>query len=144
MKNFTKILLLLLFFSFGSFTFAAPCADTITSGGVVVDVVTGNPCPDQNNNSGNSIQLTNPLGDTKDIPTLVQKILEIALKIGVPLIALAIIYTGYLFIAAQGRPEKLTEAKKALVWVVVGAAILLGAYVIAQALVGTIDAIRGN
>jgi len=92
--------------------------------------------------SGN-IQLANPLGSIKDIPSLVKQILEIAMKIGVPLIVLAIIYTGYLFIAAQGAPDKLTAAKESLVYVVIGAAILLGAYVIAEAIVGTVNAIRG-
>ncbi len=93
--------------------------------------------------AGQSIQLKNPLGDVKDIPTLVKKLLEIVLKIGVPLIALSIIYTGYLFIAAQGNPEKLKQAKDTLVYVLIGSAILLGAYVIANAVYNTIQAIRG-
>jgi hypothetical protein len=91
-------------------------------------------------------KLVNPLakGDVEDIPTLVEKLLEIVLKIGAPLIAIAIIYSGYLFIAAQGDPTKLATAKQTLVYVVVGAAILLGAYVIAESIVGTVNAIRGQ
>ena len=98
--------------------------------------------------SSQSITLVNPLDSDgsgiKDIPTLIQKLLEIVLKIGAPIIALAIIYAGYLFIAAQGNPTKLETAKKTLVWVVVGAAILLGAYVIAESIVGTVNANRGK
>ena len=92
-----------------------------------------------------SVRLNNPLknGGIDDIPSFVKAVLEIVMKIGVPLVAVAIIYTGYLFIAAQGKPEKLAEAKKALGYVFLGALILLGAYVIAQALQGTINAIRG-
>ena len=91
-------------------------------------------------------KLVNPLakGEVEDIPTLVEKLLEIVLKIGAPLIAIAIIYSGYLFIAAQGDPTKLATAKQTLVYVVVGAAILLGAYVIAESIVGTVNAIRGQ
>ena len=89
------------------------------------------------------VELANPLGDTKTIPELVKQLLEIALQVGVPLIALAIIYVGYLFIAAQGAPDKLTQAKQALVYVLIGSAILLGAYVIAEAVMGTINSIRG-
>lgn len=97
-------------------------------------------------NGNKSIMLTNPLadGNVEDIPTLVKKILEIALKIGAPLIAIAIIYAGYLFIAAQGNPGKLETAKQALIYVVIGAAILLGAYIIAESIVGTVNSIRGN
>lgn len=95
--------------------------------------------------SGDSILLNNPLGDNvKDIPTFVQKLLEVVMKVGVPLVAVAIIYTGYLFISAQGNPEKLKKAKDAILYVFIGSMILLGAYVIAQALHGTISAIRGN
>ncbi len=94
--------------------------------------------------SGKPITLINPLGDNDiTLPKLIERILSIALKIGTPLVALAIIYTGYLFIAAQGNPTKLADAKKTLMYVLIGAAILLGAYAIAKALVATINAIRG-
>ncbi len=98
------------------------------------------------NSSSNSIPLENPLknGGIKDIPTFVEKLLSIVMKVGVPLVAIAIIYTGYLFIAAQGNPEKLKTAKDAILYVFIGAVILLGAYVIAQTLQGTINSIRGN
>lgn len=91
------------------------------------------------------VKLENPLagGGINDIPTLVERILEIVLMIGIPIIVIAVIFSGYKFIAAQGNPEKLKEAKQTLVYVFVGAAILLGAYAIAEAIVGTITAIRG-
>ncbi len=96
------------------------------------------------NTSAPSITLDNPLGNNvQDIPTLVEKILDIALTIGVPIIALAIIYSGYLFIAAQGNKDKLQEAKQTLLYVFIGAAILLASYAIANAIVDTIAAIRG-
>ena len=100
------------------------------------------------NNNEVSIKLKNPLnmsnnGGIDNIPDLVKAIVKIALTIGIPLIVLAIIYSGYLFIAAQGSPDKLKVAKDTLLYVIVGAAILLGAYVIAEAVVGTINAIRG-
>ena len=91
--------------------------------------------------TGELDELDNPLkkGGIDDIPNLVKAILEIALKIGVPVIALAIIYTGYLFIAAQGNPEKLQKAKESFVYVFIGSMILLGAYVIAESIVNTIN-----
>jgi hypothetical protein len=120
------------------------------------DTGTDNRPPDtgtQNSTSGNnsgtediSIRLGNPLenGGVRDIPTLVREILKIVITVGVPIVALAIIYSGFLFVAAQGNPEKLKKAKDTLLYVIIGAAILLGAYVIAEAIEATVAAIRGN
>ena len=107
----------------------------------------GNPVS-QTDNGGQStnIKLVNPLGNNttvKTLPDLVQQILRIVLTVGTPLVAIAIIFTGFQFVAAQGKPEALTNAKKSFLMVIIGAAILLGAYVIAEAIVGTINAIRG-
>ena len=88
-------------------------------------------------------KLNNPLGNNiNDIPSLVKAILDIVLNIGVPIIALAIIYAGYKFVAAQGKPEKLKEAKQTILYVFIGAAILLAAYAIAQAIFSTVTSIR--
>jgi len=115
-------------------------ARTVISGEVNGTVLTG----EANDPAVRSITLDNPLGNNiQDIPSLVESILNIALTIGVPIIALAIIYSGFKFIAAQGNPEKLKEAKQTILYVLIGAGILLAAYAIATAVVDTITAIRG-
>lgn len=93
-----------------------------------------------------SVKLQNPLagGGIDNIPDLVRSILDILLEVGITIVALAIIYAGYKFIAAQGNPTELEKAKQTLKYVLIGAAILLAAYVIAETVVGTINAIRGN
>ncbi len=88
------------------------------------------------------VKLDNPLGTTKSVPELVRRFLDIVLKIGVPIVVLAIIWTGYLFIAARGKPEQLKKAKDSLFYTLIGAFVLLGAYAIAEAVVSTINAIR--
>jgi len=110
---------------------------------IYAQVVTGSNETDSNDIS---TTLANPLanGGVNDIPTLIQKILEIVITIGVPIVALAIIYAGFQFVAARGNPEKLKRAKETLLYVIIGAAILLGAYVIAEAIGATVEAIRGN
>ncbi|MBP6883739.1 MAG: hypothetical protein KBC06_00705 [Candidatus Pacebacteria bacterium] len=67
----------------------------------------------------------------KTIPEFIQVILIGVIKIGIPIIALALIYSGFLFVAAQGNSEKLETAKKSLLYTIIGAAILLGAWAIA-------------
>lgn len=88
-------------------------------------------------------KITNPLEGSgiDSIPGFIQTILEGALKIGIPIIALAIVYCGFLFVKAQGKPEELTKAKSALTWTLVGAAILLGALAIARLISATVLAL---
>ena len=87
--------------------------------------------------------IDNPLGDNiKTIPDFIRVLIEAVLYIGIPIVALAIIYTGFLFVSAQGNSEKLTKAKKALVYTLIGAALLLGAFVIANAIQSTVTEIK--
>ena len=90
--------------------------------------------------------IDNPLGTTgpQDIPSFISKILTVVVDIGVPIITLAIIYTGFLFVKSQGNSEELTKAKKTLLYTIIGAALLLGAFVISQAIKGTVDEIIKN
>lgn len=87
-------------------------------------------------------KICNPLSSgAADIPSFIQTLLVGALRIGMPVIALAIIYCGFLFVAARGNPEKLTKAKDALLYTLIGAAILLGSWAIAQLISTTVLAL---
>lgn len=68
----------------------------------------------------------------------IKTFLEGALKIGIPIIALAIIYSGFLFVFARGNSEKITKAKDALLYTLIGAAILLGSWAIAKLISETV------
>ncbi|HEY4502970.1 MAG TPA: pilin [Candidatus Paceibacterota bacterium] len=81
--------------------------------------------------------ICNPI-DSDTIQEFIQKILEGALRVGIPLIALAIIYSGFLFVSARGNSEKLTKAKDALLYTLIGAAILLGSWAIAELISATV------
>ena len=89
--------------------------------------------------------ITNPLGDSvTDIPTLIKTIIGFVLLIGVPIITLAIIYAGFLFVTAQGNTETLKKAKETLLYTIIGAALLLGSYIIANAIQGTVNDIKST
>lgn len=90
--------------------------------------------------------INNPLGESgpQNIPDFIKKIIEVVLTVGVPIVALAIIYTGFLFVKAQGNPEAIKKAKDSLMYVLIGAALLLGAFVIAQAIGSTITDISST
>lgn len=104
----------------------------------------GTPTPPAGNQgTGITSKIDNPLGpNISDIPSFIKEIIRIVLIVGVPIVVLAIIYTGFLFVEAQGNPEKITKAKKALIYTLIGAALLLGAFVIAEAIKATVEEIK--
>lgn len=83
--------------------------------------------------------IENPLeSDIDTLPEFINRIVEIFLMVGTPIIALMIIYSGFLFVIARGNAEAIEKAKKALGYTLLGAAILLGAFVISTAIQDTI------
>lgn len=86
-------------------------------------------------------KILNPLATTSTLPDLIQTFLIGAIKIGIPIVALAVVYCGFLFVAARGNSEKLTKAKDALLYTLIGAAILLGALAIAKMISATVLAL---
>jgi hypothetical protein len=98
-------------------------------------------------NTGLNIKtgIINPLSSELDtIPKFIEKILEVVLTIGIPIVTLAIIYSGFLFVTAQGNSEKLKKAKQTFIYTIIGAALLLGSFVISKAIVGTVDEIKNE
>ena len=83
-------------------------------------------------------RICNPIPNITSIPGLIQTILTGLITIGIPIIALAIVYSGFLFVFARGNSKKLTKAKESLLWTIVGAAVLLGAWAIAKMISATV------
>ena len=90
------------------------------------------------------VKIKNPLEKSgiTTLPGFIESALNMVLVVGVPIVALAIIYSGFLFVSAQGNSEKISEAKNTLKFTLIGAALLLGSWVIAQAIQGTITEIK--
>jgi hypothetical protein len=74
----------------------------------------------------------------QNIPELLEALVDILIKIGIPLAALAIIYAGFLFVTARGSEEQVKKAKKTFLYTIIGTAILLGAWVIISAISDTL------
>ena len=103
---------------------------TPTPGGTPVST---NPPPQE------FLNLENPLGSKyTTLQDFVGGILNIVLDIGTPIVALAIIYSGFLFVKARGNPTELEHAKKTLTYTLIGGAILLGSWALANALKSTV------
>jgi hypothetical protein len=79
----------------------------------------------------------NPLGEMT-LQEFLLAVLNAVIYIVTPVVILMIVYTGFLFIAAQGNPQKLQDARRALIWTIIGALIVLGSIALAMAIEATV------
>ncbi len=85
--------------------------------------------------SGNSLQ--NPL-QFNGIAEFIAGALKVMVMVALPIISLFIVYAGFMFVSAQGNTEKLAAARNNFFYVVIGAILILGAWVIATLIGGTV------
>jgi uncharacterized membrane protein YobD (UPF0266 family) len=88
--------------------------------------------------TGESRKLLNPLA-FPSITELLAAILNMVIVISIPFVMLFIIYSGFLYVTAQGNPEKLQVANRALVYGVIGGVIIIGSVAILQIVENTVN-----
>ncbi len=76
-----------------------------------------------------------------DIPTFIQHVVQAIVTVALPLLSIAVVYAGFKFIAAQGKPEKLAEARRNFLFVMVGVGLVLGAWALVSILVSTVSSL---
>jgi len=96
------------------------------------------------NNTGKNVTLINPLQGGGTLESFLDGILAFVIRIGTIVVILMLIFVGYKFVAAQGKEEKIREARSALLWTVVGALILLGAVAIKDGIIATVQALSAG
>ena len=104
-----------------------PAVDVVTGGGVSATGRLQNPL-DPTGAGGGIISITG----------LLEAILDIIMILAVPVIVFFIIYAGFLYVTARGNSDKVKTANQTLLWVIVGALIILGAQAILSIVQGTI------
>jgi hypothetical protein len=91
---------------------------------------------------GNSIfALQNPLGSTTSICQLLKTLLNVIILLGIPIATFFVVYAGFKLVLARGRPGEIEKARLNLFYTVVGIAIFLGAWLLAQVISNTIAAL---
>ena len=88
------------------------------------------------NDCGSGTGLTNHLGICS-FSEFVNKLLDGVILIGTPIAGLFIVYSGFLFVTAQGSEDKIKTAKQMFYYTIIGVAILLGSKAIALLVEGT-------
>jgi len=87
-----------------------------------------------------TVTISNPIGSTT-LSGFIEEILKIVITIATPIAILAIIYSGFLFVKARGNPEGIIKAREALMWTLIGVAVLLGAQLLSTVIQGTITSL---
>jgi type IV secretory pathway VirB2 component (pilin) len=88
------------------------------------------------------VKLKDPVARIMEPQNLIDLLVTIFQFLGGPIVVIGIIYAGYLLVTAQGDEHKLEEGKKTLLWVIIGAAVILGATVLKEVVQGTINELR--
>jgi len=87
--------------------------------------------------------LQNPLR-FPSLETFIQGFLQAMVMIALPIITVFVVYAGFLFIAARGNKDKIGKARDNFVYVVIGAALILSAWVLATLIGGTVSQLLGR
>jgi hypothetical protein len=140
-----SFLSLLIFFAIGVVLVSAQPGTTNPTG-----PGTTNPTGPGTNNptTGINVTLNNPFNCGGIQPcslfVLMKEIVnKIILPIGGVLAVLAFIYSGFLYVTAQGKETQIANAHRALLYTSVGTAVLLGSWVLANLICTTIGQLGG-
>ena len=88
--------------------------------------------------------LQNPLNSQfSSIPTFISGFLKVLVMIALPIITVYFVISGYMFVSAGGNSSELDKAKKNFMYTVMGAILILGAWVLATMIGGTVTQLTG-
>lgn len=112
-----------------------------TSGSRTPDVSGSQRTPDVSGVTTNlDIKINNPL-KVKTIQEAIKLFVGALVRIAIPIIVIFFIWSGISFIFARGNPEKIKQAKQMFFYTVIGTLLILGAWTITNAIIGTVNSI---
>lgn len=91
--------------------------------------------------AASAVSLENPLS-VGSIEGVLDAILEIILIFAIPIVIFFIVFAGFKYVTAQGNPGEISKANKALMYALIGGAIILGAQIIGDVISDTVDTFR--
>ena len=87
----------------------------------------------------------NPISGALGVTTVDQFILalvDLVFLIGMPIVVIFIIYSGFLFVTGGDNEAKIAKARTTFLWTIVGAIVLLGAKAIGLAVEATVTSLK--
>jgi len=89
-----------------------------------------------------SFSFENPI-KKRSLEEVVAAILDFVTQVGAVIAVLFMVYAGALFVFARGNETELQKAKQAFLWTLIGALIVLGAFVLGEVIKNTAAELRG-
>ena len=87
--------------------------------------------------------LENPLR-FDSIERFIEGVLQAIVMVALPIIVAFMVYAGFKYIFARGNVSKIGEAHKNFTYVIIGTILILGAWVLATLIGGTVTQLLGN
>lgn len=87
--------------------------------------------------------ICNPLQGTSSLEDVILNVIKVVEILLVMATVLYLLYAGLMFVTARGEPAKITKARDALLWGLVGAGLVLCARVIATTIKSTVEGLLG-
>lgn len=87
--------------------------------------------------------INNPLKGVTSLEQVVLNVIKIFEILLIMATVLYLLYAGLMFVTARGEPAKISKARDALLWGMVGAGLVLCARIIATAIQGTVQGLLG-
>lgn len=87
--------------------------------------------------------LCNP-SSLQNLQQFIAAFLQAVVEISLPILTLFIVYAGFLFVTARGNEAQLEKAKHNFFWVIIGAILILGAWVLATLIASTATQVLGT
>ena len=91
----------------------------------------------------NSQTLENPL-KFSSLEKFVEGVLKAVIMIALPIIVAFMVYAGFKFIFARGNSSAISDARKNFTYVIIGTIMILGAWVLATLIGGTVTQLLGK
>ena len=85
-----------------------------------------------------TVEIVNPLKNTGSVQELIATFVDWIINLGVVVVVLAFVYTGFQYVAARGNPEGIKKSHAAFLWTVIGTLVLIGAKVLTEVLKNTL------
>ena len=92
-----------------------------------------------NEKAWNKVKLDNPSPIDGSLKEMFRSIIEGLIQLMIPLLVLGLVYAGFLLIKAQGKKGELQKAKNAVMYVLIGIAIILSANLILKVFTDTVE-----
>lgn len=85
----------------------------------------------------------NPL-QANTLQEFITSIINAIVLIAFPFLVLMLVYSGFLFVSAQGNAQKLADARRVFIWTLIGSLLVLGAKALSLAIEATVNDLQGQ